>query len=108
MGRHLAGALIERLQRRFESISRETKIIGAKNLVVVSGIQSRHCYLLRSIDGQRRISRVQVVVATPSGCSSEDAAVGAGVVPWKGRRHGRRQDRRWATAWSREQIARRL
>ena len=34
---------------------------------------------------------------------------GAGpVVPWKGRRHGRRQDRRWATAWSPEQIARRL
>jgi IS30 family transposase len=30
------------------------------------------------------------------------------VVPWKGRRHGRRQDRRWATAWSPEQIARRL
>jgi IS30 family transposase len=30
------------------------------------------------------------------------------VVTWKGRRHGRRQDRRWATAWSPEQIARRL
>src|SRR4051794_2245377 len=30
------------------------------------------------------------------------------VVPWKGRRRGRRQDRRWATAWSPEQIARRL
>lgn len=28
--------------------------------------------------------------------------------PWKGRRHGRRQDRRWACAWSPEQIARRL
>ena len=27
---------------------------------------------------------------------------------WKGRRHGRRQDRRWATAWSPEQIAHRL
>jgi IS30 family transposase len=27
---------------------------------------------------------------------------------WKGRRHGRRQDRRWATAWSPEQIANRL
>jgi IS30 family transposase len=27
---------------------------------------------------------------------------------WRGRRHGRRQDRRWATAWSPEQIARRL
>jgi len=27
---------------------------------------------------------------------------------WKGRRHGRRKDRRWANAWSPEQIARRL
>jgi IS30 family transposase len=30
------------------------------------------------------------------------------VVPWKGRRHGRRQHRRWGKAWSPEQIARRL
>lgn len=29
-------------------------------------------------------------------------------VAWKGRRAGRRQERRWATAWSPEQIARRL
>jgi IS30 family transposase len=29
-------------------------------------------------------------------------------VPWVSRRHGRRQDRRWAKAWSPEQIANRL
>jgi IS30 family transposase len=29
-------------------------------------------------------------------------------VPWNGRRHGRRADRRWATSWSPEQISRRL
>ena len=29
-------------------------------------------------------------------------------VAWIGRRHGRRQDRRWATSWSPEQIAHRL
>ena len=29
-------------------------------------------------------------------------------VPWKGRRHGRRTDRRWGTCWSPEQISRRL
>ena len=29
-------------------------------------------------------------------------------VPWKGRRHGRRADRRWGTAWSPEQISARL
>jgi IS30 family transposase len=42
-------------------------------------------------------------VAGPGG-----AAVRGPVVPWKGRRHGRRQHRRWARAWSPEQIARRL
>ncbi len=29
-------------------------------------------------------------------------------VPWAGRRHGRRQDRRWGSAWSPEQISHRL
>lgn len=29
-------------------------------------------------------------------------------VPWKQRRHWRRQDRRWAVSWSPEQIAKRL
>ena len=29
-------------------------------------------------------------------------------VPWKGRHHGRRADRRWGTSWSPEQISRRL
>ena len=43
------------------------------------------------------------VVMTPAG-----AAVPGPAVPWKGRRHGPRKDRRWARAWSPEQIARRL
>src|SRR3954469_5795861 len=47
--------------------------------------------------------RLADVIIAPNG-----AAVRGPVVPWKGRRHGRRQDRRWATAWSPEQIARRL
>ncbi|MGY3281773.1 hypothetical protein ACVJ5M_009435 [Bradyrhizobium sp. S3.7.6] len=42
-------------------------------------------------------------VVAPSG-----APVLGPVVPWKGRRHGPRKDRRWAKAWSPEQIARRL
>ncbi|MGM0983950.1 MAG: IS30 family transposase [Pseudomonadota bacterium] len=29
-------------------------------------------------------------------------------VPWRGRRHGRRADRRWGASWSPEQISRRL
>ena len=33
---------------------------------------------------------------------------GPNVGSWSGRRHGRRQDRHWATAWSPQQIAHRL
>ena len=47
--------------------------------------------------------RLAGLVVTPSG-----AAVLGPAVSWKGRRHGRRQDRRWASAWSPEQIAHRL
>lgn len=48
-------------------------------------------------------SRLAGMITAPDG-----AAIGGPVVTWKGRRHGRRQDRRWASAWSPEQIARRL
>jgi IS30 family transposase len=47
--------------------------------------------------------RLAGVVVTPRG-----AAVPGPAVSWKGRRHGRRQDRQWASAWSPEQIAHRL
>jgi len=47
--------------------------------------------------------RLVGVVTTPSG-----AAVPGPAVAWKGRRHGPRQARRWAKAWSPQQIAQRL
>jgi IS30 family transposase len=47
--------------------------------------------------------RLAGLVVAPNG-----AAIRGPIVTWKGRRHGPRQDRRWATAWSPEQIARRL
>lgn len=47
--------------------------------------------------------RLAGVIATPDG-----AAVPGPEVRWIGRRHGRRKDRRWARAWSPEQIANRL
>jgi transposase-like protein len=47
--------------------------------------------------------RLAGVVVAPSGVPVPGPAVS-----WKGRRHGPRQDRRWANAWSPEQIARRL
>jgi transposase-like protein len=40
--------------------------------------------------------------------ASSGAPVPGPAVSWKGRRHGPRKDRRWANAWSPEQIARRL
>ena len=47
--------------------------------------------------------RLSGTVAAPSG-----ASIAGPVVSWRGRRHGRRQERRWAKAWSPEQISRRL
>ena len=47
--------------------------------------------------------RLAGVIMAPSG-----VRVPSPVVTWKGRRHGPRQPRRWARAWSPEQIARRL
>ena len=47
--------------------------------------------------------RLAGMVVTPSG-----ASVPGPTVSWKGRRHGPRKDRRWASAWSPEQIAHRL
>ena len=40
--------------------------------------------------------------------AADGTAVPGPDVRWRGRRHGRRQDRRWATSWSPEQIANRL
>ena len=47
--------------------------------------------------------RLAGAVVAPGG-----AALPGPVVPWKGRRHGRRRDRRWGKAWSPQQIAERL
>jgi IS30 family transposase len=47
--------------------------------------------------------RLAGAVVAPSG-----RAMAGPVVPWKARRHGPRQHRRWALAWSPEQIAHRL
>jgi IS30 family transposase len=47
--------------------------------------------------------RLAGVIVTPKG-----AVIAGPSVSWKGRRHGPRQDRRWASAWSPEQIAHRL
>ena len=47
--------------------------------------------------------RLAGIVVSPAGTPVPGPEVG-----WIGRRHGRRQDRRWASAWSPEQIAARM
>ncbi len=47
--------------------------------------------------------RLAGLVTAPDGTTIRGPSV-----PWSGRRHGRRKDRRWASAWSPEQIANRL
>jgi IS30 family transposase len=47
--------------------------------------------------------RLAGAVVAPGG-----AAAAGPAVAWKGRRHGRRRHRRWASAWSPQQISRRL
>ena len=41
-------------------------------------------------------------------CAPDGKPVPGPATRWNGRRHGRRKDRRWASSWSPEQIARRL
>jgi IS30 family transposase len=60
--------------------------------------------LAMNIELQRYVQeRLAGVIMAPSG-----ARVPSPVVTWRRRRHGPRQPRRWARAWSPEQIARRL
>jgi len=47
--------------------------------------------------------RLAGLVTAPDG-----TAIRGPAVPWVGRRHGRRKDRRWASAWSPQQISNRL
>ena len=58
----------------------------------------RHAPLRRYVQ-----DRLAGMVTAPDG-----RRVAGPAVRWGGRRHGRRQPRRWATAWSPEQIAKRL
>ena len=60
---------------------------------------------LAANDGLRQYvqERLAGMVTNPDG-----KALPGPAVRWIGRRHGRRQNRRWATAWSPEQIANRL
>jgi IS30 family transposase len=60
----------------------------------LAALDELRCYVQDRLGG---------MIARPDG-----AAVPGPGVRWVGRRHGRRQDRRWAASWSPEQIANRL
>src|ERR1051325_5862089 len=69
-----------------------------------SARRPKQAKLMRNAALRRYVEeRLAGVVVAPSGASVPGPAVS-----WKGRRHGPRRDRRWARAWSPEQIARRL
>ncbi|MDH4283490.1 MAG: IS30 family transposase [Myxococcales bacterium] len=53
-------------------------------------------------------SYVQRRLAGTITTEGRSAVSGPKVGPWKGRRHGPRQDRRWSSSWSPQQIANRL
>src|SRR5690606_40702537 len=71
---------------------RVSKITGAVQLAANDLLRQ---YVQDRLDGR---------IVRPDG----KPAAAPDVKTWKGRRHGRRADRRWATAWSPEQIAGRL
>lgn len=60
----------------------------AKNPKLQSYVQERLAGEIRAVDGTH--------------------VLGPRVASWKGRRHGRRQDRRWSNCWSPQQISQRL
>ena len=51
---------------------------------------------------------VQERLSGAGSSAGRDAVPGPETAAWKGRNKPRRQDRRWATAWSPEQISNRL
>ncbi len=62
----------------------------------------------RLVENERLRGYVQERLAGRIRRPDGTAAAGPATAAWKGRNKPRRQDRRWATAWSPEQIARRL
>jgi transposase, IS30 family len=113
--RHGVREIARRLERAPSTISRELRRNAATRS---GGLDYRATTAQWHADrSARRPKPAKLAVNAALQCYVQDrlagrvvapngAAVRGPVVMWKGRRHGRRQDRRWATAWSPEQIAR--
>jgi IS30 family transposase len=96
-GRHRGYRYISHLLRREDGI-----IVNHKRVLRLMRQDNLLCLRRKALRTYVQ-ERLAGVVVAPSGTK----VPGPGVA-WNGRRHGRRQDRRWASAWSPEQISRRL
>src|SRR4051794_1702068 len=114
---HGVREIARRLERAPSTISRELR----RNAATRSGALAYRATTAQwhADRSARRPKAAKLAINAPLRRSVQDrlaglvvapnrAAVHGPVVPWKGRRHGRRQDRRWATAWGPGQIAPRL
>src|SRR5512132_2064459 len=106
-----------RLGRSPSTVSRELRRNAATRAVVWSIGPRPPSGTPIGVPGARRWPSSQPTVRCDGTCridssgtitAPDGAAVAGPAVRWIGRRHGRRQDRRWASAWSPEQIANRL
>jgi IS30 family transposase len=110
-------AIARRLGRAPSTVSRELRRNAATR---GGGLDYRATTAQWHADRRaRRPKTAKLAASTPLRAYVQDRLAGAVAaadgtpvagpdVRWIGRRHGRRQDRRWAAAWSPEQIAQRL
>src|SRR4051794_30841697 len=115
--RHGVREIARRLERAASTISRELRRNAATRR---GGLEYRATTAQWHADrAARRPKRAKLALNVALRTYVEERLAGVVVAPsgglipgptvsWKGRRHGPRQDRRWANAWSPEQIARRL
>src|SRR3954464_3891152 len=115
--RHGVREIARRLERAPSTISRELRRNAAtRSRALAYRATTAQWHADRSA---RRPKAAKLAINAPLRRSVQDrlagliiapngAAVHGPVVPWKGRRHGRRQDRRWATAGGPGQVAPRL
>jgi IS30 family transposase len=72
------------------------------------GLEARQPKTAKLVENERLRQYVQERLSGQVRRADGSPVAGPGPVPWKGRGKPHRRDRRWATAWSPEQIANRL
>jgi len=104
-----ASTVSRELRRNAATAKRRSRVIGlarAQWHAERSATSTKACKNLRST---RRCGRMcRIGLGRPGPLPRTELRFAGRFVPWKGRRHGPRQKRRWGMAWSPEQIAQRL